>query len=370
MTDPQSDIHFMRLALEEAKKGIGRTSPNPCVGAVIVKDGTIVSRGYHEKAGTPHAEVHALAAAGPAAAGATLYVTLEPCCHTGKTPPCAHAVAAAGIRRVVVGMVDPNPLVDGGGNRYLADYGIEVESGVLEDECRTLNEPFIKRILTGTPLVLLKAGVSLDGRLSYTKGKSGWITGPESAQRVHMLRDSYDAILVGSGTVNIDDPSLTTRCSDKKGRDPVRVILDTHLSTSPEAKVYSSQSPAPALVFCSEKAAQLRGNLLRKNGVEIIRCGCDGSGRIMLSEVLSLLAEKGINSVLVEGGGTVHGAFLQEKLADKDMLFFGPLFAGSGGCSLTQELQITSREGRICLDQPCYTQLGDDLLVEWRIRYP
>ena len=210
-TRSQDDTRFMRLALREARKGLGRTSPNPCVGAVIVQEGTVVSRGYHKKAGTPHAEVHALRKAGARAIGATLYVTLEPCNHTGRTPPCSHAVAAAGIKRVVVGMEDPNPLVSGSGNTYLQNQGVEVISGILEKECRDLNLPFIKHISTGKPFVVMKAGMSLDGKLSYQEGQPGKMTGEKSLRRLHGLRNHLDAILIGRGTVVADNPSLTTR---------------------------------------------------------------------------------------------------------------------------------------------------------------
>lgn len=212
-----NDLRFMRLALREARKGLGRTSPNPCVGAVVVKNNSVISRGYHKKAGTPHAEIHALRKAGEQARGATIYVTLEPCNHTGRTPPCSQAVAAAGIKRVVVGMEDPNPLVSGSGKAFLQEQGIEVVSGVLEKQCRELNLPFIKHISSGMPFVVMKAGISLDGKISYQQGRPGWMTGESSARKVHGLRNSLDAILVGRGTIAIDNPSLTTRLPGKKG---------------------------------------------------------------------------------------------------------------------------------------------------------
>lgn len=214
------DLHFMKIALKEAKKGRWKTSPNPCVGAVITKKGKEISRGYHKKAGTPHAEVHALRSAGEAAAGATIYVTLEPCSHTGKTPPCCEAIVKAGIKRVVVGMTDPNPVVNGNGIRFLQKNGIEVISGVLESECRKINEPFIKHITSGFPLVVLKAGISLDGKITYQQGQPGWITGDKSLHTVHLLRDRYDAILIGSGTALIDNPSLTARLKGRRCHDP------------------------------------------------------------------------------------------------------------------------------------------------------
>ena len=206
-----ADIYFMRLALDEAKKGLGRTAPNPCVGAVIVKGDKVISRGYHKKAGAPHAEINALRKAGNKIKGATIYVTLEPCNHTGRTPPCSQAVAAAGIKRVVVGMKDPNPLVNGSGNTYLREHGLEVQSGVLEKECIEIDRPFIKHISTGMPFVVMKTGMSLDGKLTYQAGEPGQMTGEKSHRQLHSLRNTVDAILVGSGTVTADNPSLTTR---------------------------------------------------------------------------------------------------------------------------------------------------------------
>ena len=227
------DIKYMQLAVGLAKKGQGRTSPNPCVGAVIVRNGVVVGQGYHRRAGTPHAEINAIADAGESCAGATIYVTLEPCNHTGRTPPCSRAVLAAGLKRVIIGMADPNPVASGGAY-FLRAEGLEVELGVLEDECRGLNYPFLKHSTTRLPWVVMKAGMSLDGMISRRRGYGGAITGPESKQRVHELRNRLDAILIGISTALIDDPSLTTRLPDG-GRDPLRVILDRRLQLSPES---------------------------------------------------------------------------------------------------------------------------------------
>ena len=232
------DSNYMRMALWEAKKGVGKTSPNPSVGALVVKNGRIVGKGYHKKAGTPHAEIHALQDAGRKAEGATLYVTLEPCNHNGRTPPCTRAILKAGIAQVVIGMLDPNPQVAGGGAKYLAAKGLTVISGVLEQECREINLPFIKHSTTGLPWVILKAGMSIDGRIAALPGTKTMITGKQSLARVHALRNQVDAILVGIGTALADDPSLTTRLQ-KSGteRDPLRVILDTDLHLSLSAKM-------------------------------------------------------------------------------------------------------------------------------------
>ena len=219
MSDRRAE-HFMRLALKEARKGSGRTAPNPCVGAVIVKDDRVVASGYHRRAGTPHAEIHALHMAGDRAIGADLYVTLEPCNHHGRTGPCSHAVAAAGIKKVIVGMRDPNPLVNGSGIDYLRSRGLEVDCGVLEKQCRDINKAFLKYILTARPWVVMKAGLSLDGRLSYRPGRGGEITGPETFRKVHRLRDTIDAILVGIGTIQGRQPIPDHKASARTGQRP------------------------------------------------------------------------------------------------------------------------------------------------------
>ena len=265
------DVNFMRLALKEAKKGLGRTSPNPCVGAVIVQDDSLVGRGYHRKAGTLHAEVNAIADAGHAARGATMYVTLEPCNHTGRTPPCTKAVIDAGISRVVVGMSDPNPGVSGGGCAFLKSRGITVDIGILERECRAINRPFIKHCVTGLPWMVMKAGMSMDGRITRQRGSGGQITGEQSRLFTHRLRDTFDAILIGIETARIDDPSLTTRLPDGKGRDPLRIILDTSLNLDPQAKMLHQGSSAPTWIFCGPEASPEREQNLSRAEVVVHR---------------------------------------------------------------------------------------------------
>lgn len=368
--DPDSvDIGYMRIALAEARKGLGRTAPNPCVGAVIVKDGQVIAKGYHKKAGTPHAEVLALNRAGNEAEKATLYVTLEPCCHTGKTPPCSHAVVEAGINRVVIGMLDPNPLVDGGGIKYLRDHNVSVTAGILSSECISINRPFIQFITSGRPLVILKAGVSLDGRLNYESGKSGWITGPESAAKVHQLRDRCDAILVGSHTVRIDNPSLTTRMKDRVGRDSIRIILDSNLSTPLSAKVLNIESEAPTWIFCNKNIGTDKITMSEDRGLKVFPVGEDSNGYLDLAEVIEILGKKSVTSVLVEGGGIVHASFLRRQLVDQVCLFYAPLFAGNNGVSLATGLNIDDREHAIRLMNVRYTRLGDDIMVEGDVKY-
>jgi diaminohydroxyphosphoribosylaminopyrimidine deaminase / 5-amino-6-(5-phosphoribosylamino)uracil reductase len=364
----QADEKYMRLAINEAKKGLGRTSPNPCVGAVIVKDDRIIAKGYHKKAGTPHAEIHALRQATEAVAGATIYVTLEPCNHSGKTPPCSLAIIESGISRVVVGMKDPNPLVNGSGMTTLENYGISVTSGILTKECEAINAAFIKHITTGLPLVIMKAGVSLDGRLNYLQGCSGWITGRESVVEAHKLRDRVDAILVGSGTIKIDNPSLTTRLPGKSTKDPIRVILDSQLSTPLNSNVYSHGSKAPTWVFHSKDASQTRIDDFQSKGIRLFPLGKKNGG-LHLLELLTILGREGICSVMVEGGAKLHGALLSEKLFDCANLFYAPIFAGDRGISLIEGLHVLGRLDAPKLASVQYKRLGDDMMISGYITY-
>ena len=359
----------MRLALKEARRALGRTSPNPCVGAVIVKDDRVIAKGYHEKAGRPHAEVNALRNAGAEADGATVYVTLEPCNHTGRTPPCSQALVMAGVKRVVVGMEDPNPLVHGSGLAYLQGQRIEVLSGVLSEECREINRPFLKHITTSTPWVIMKAGISLDGRITYKKGTGGWITGLESLKKTHQLRDVSDAIMVGIGTIAIDDPSLTTRLAGRKGKDPVRIILDSNLRIPVSAKVLQLQSKASTWVFCGPEADLKKRDELVAIGATVRSVGRDSMGVLNLREVLAALGNEGITSVLVEGGARIHGSMLRNRLVDHVNLFYAPLFAGDNGISVVRGLSAEEKSGAIHLEKIRYKRFGDDLMVEGDVSY-
>ena len=359
----------MRMALKEARKGFGRTSPNPCVGAVVVKGDRVIAKGYHAKAGKPHAEINALRKAGKEADGATIYVTLEPCNHTGRTPPCSQALVAAGIKRVVVGMEDPNPLVHGGGLAFLIDQSIEVLTGVLTEECRELNRPFLKYITTSMPWVVMKAGISLDGRITYRKGTSGWITGPESLRKAHQLRDISDAIMVGIGTISIDDPSLTTRLANRKGRDPVRVVLDSSLRIPVSAKVLNLDSEASTWIFCGPEADVKRKEELSAIGAIVRSVERDSTGGLDVREVLAALGHEGITSVLVEGGAKIHGSMLRNRLVDHVNLFYAPIFAGDNGISLVQGLSVKNRGEAIHLEKIQCKRLGDDVMVEGDVSY-
>jgi len=352
----------MQLAIEQAKKGQGRTSPNPCVGAVIVRDGVVVGKGYHRRSGTPHAEINAIADAGNACAGSTIYVTLEPCNHTGRTPPCSRAVVAAGLKRVVIGMADPNP-VAGGGADFLRSQGVTVKLGVCEEACRRLNYPFFKHCLTKLPWVVMKAGMSLDGKISRKKGRGGAITCKVSKARVHELRNRLDAILIGIGTALIDDPSLTTRLP-VGGRDPLRVVLDSRLRLPADAKMLTRESTAPTWIFCGPRASGERQKVLEQAGAVIHRTATDGQGRLPVEEVLRVLGSADITSVLVEGGAAVHGAFLRAKLVDQVFLFMAPYCIGDGGTPLVTGYSLGIDETALELTGITTEILGRDILIQ------
>lgn len=321
------DRSYMKQALALAEKGRGWTSPNPMVGAVLVKDGRVVGRGYHQRAGGPHAEVNAIDHAGERARGTTLYVTLEPCNHFGRTPPCTHKILDAGIRRVVVAMADPNPGVRGGGNRYLQDNGIQVTTGICKKEARTLNETFIAWVTTGRPFVVVKCAATLDGRIATRTGDSRWVTGPASRQFVHRLRHAVDGIMVGVETVKKDDPSLTTRLEEAGGSDPTRIILDTHLSIPLTSKLLHQTSTAPTWVVCGSNAAADRQAALEATGTRVVTAPLK-AGRIDLSVLMQQLGEMGITSLLIEGGGMVIGSAFAADIVNKICFFYAPKILG------------------------------------------
>ena len=356
---------FMRLALREAKKGLGRTSPNPAVGAVVVSEqGEVVATGFHARAGGPHAEVVALTRAGEAARGATLYVTLEPCNHTGRTGPCTQAILAAGVRRVVIGMADPNPHVAGGGAAFLAGCGVEVEEGVLAEECAAINRPFVKHITTGRPWVLLKAGMSLDGKLAAASGHSAWITNEAARREVHRLRGRSDAILVGRSTAVADDPALT--CRLRRGRDPIRVVLDSRLQLPPTARMLCQDSTAPTWVLCTPQAPSAAEARLVEAGAEVFRLPADRDGRLDLAAVLDFLGQRQVTSLLVEGGGEVHTAFLRAGLADECALFIAPLLLGADGLAFWRGTGALRVEEGLRLTEVAFRRFGDNILVRGR----
>lgn len=353
---------FMRLALAEAQRGVGRTSPNPAVGAVVVKRGEVVGSGWHRRAGEPHAEVLALRAAGRRARGADIYTTLEPCNHHGRTPPCSDAILAAGIRRVLCGSADPNPLVNGKGVAKLRRAGVTVIEGLLRAEADALNRPFFKYVRTQLPWVTLKAAVSLDGQMAAVDGSARWVTGPLAREQGHRLRDSHDAVLVGAGTVEADDPRLTVRLGRGEGRNPVRVVLDTHLQLAPSRRVFRTRGVARTIVAATHASPAAIRRFV-SSGVEVWEVPAR-AGKVDLERLLQMLAADGLRSVLVEGGPRVHGAFLEAGLADALHLFIAPKLLGAAGHTWTGGLQIpgiaAAHGCRIDKVEP----LGDDLHLE------
>ena len=318
--------HYMSLALSLAAKGIGHTAPNPLVGAVVVKDGKVVGTGYHERFGMAHAEVNAIDDAGADASGATLYVTLEPCNHFGKTPPCTGKIIEAGLSTVVVAVRDPNPTASGGVEK-LEENGIEVIVGVHEDDAVLLNEAYFKFVKTGMPFVTLKCAATLDGYIATSTGDSKWITGERSRKFVHGLRHGNDAILVGSGTVREDDPTLTTRFSIPDKKDPIRIVLDTNLSVDMKAKIFNGDSDAGVILATGPDIDEEKKKAIESRDAVILELPLAGK-RIDIRQLLLELGKMNITSVLVEGGSRVAGSFLRSGHCDKVCLFYAPKFLG------------------------------------------
>ena len=359
-----TDSEYMQKALSLARKAKGFTSPNPCVGAVVVKDGIVVGQGYHRRAGGPHAEVEALDDAGPNAAGATLYVTLEPCNHFGKTPPCTHKIMGSKIKKVVVGCKDPNPFVGGGGIRCLQENGIEVVSGVLEEEAETLIEDFIWYVRNDKkPFVILKTASTLDGRTATRTGDSKWITGNASRAFVHQIRHETDAILIGSGTLHADNPSLTSRIEGVETKDPARIILDTHLTIEENALVLTQASKARTIIVTHAGAPAEKRALLEKKGVEIMDVGLR-DGRLDLQELMIKLGQMPFLSVLIEGGGTVAGAALRAGIVNKLLLFMAPrIMGGSDGKPMFEGRGPERIKDALELKKMSLTRFENDILV-------
>jgi diaminohydroxyphosphoribosylaminopyrimidine deaminase / 5-amino-6-(5-phosphoribosylamino)uracil reductase len=357
-----SEIHpkMMRKALALARRGLGKTAPNPAVGCVIVRDGLVVGSGWHKKAGTPHAEVHALNQAGELAAGADVYVTLEPCAHFGKTPPCARALVAARVARVFVAMVDPNPLVAGKGIAILREAGIEVQVGLLEGPARELNRPFIKWIATSRPFVVLKSALTLDGKSATANGDSRWITGDRSRREVHRLRGILDGIMVGVGTVLKDDPLLT--CRVPGGKDPVRIVVDSTLRIPLHAAVFNPHSAARTIVAtCSSDPARLAAVVSR--GGEILRCA-ELAGRVDLDDLFRQLGGLGMQSILLEGGSHLAGAALRAGFIDRCMIFLAPKLVGGAGMGLFAGEGVAMMGDALRLEEMTVKRIGADLLVQ------
>jgi diaminohydroxyphosphoribosylaminopyrimidine deaminase/5-amino-6-(5-phosphoribosylamino)uracil reductase len=357
-----AEERLMRLALRLARKGLGRTSPNPMVGAVLTQGGEVVGKGYHPRAGEEHAEIRAIRDAGDDTRGATLYVNLEPCNHHGRTGPCAKAIVEAGIRRVVIGMKDPNPLVNGKGIAALRRKGVEVVTGVLEQECRRLNEAFLCYIAEGRPFVTFKSAITLDGRVAARTGDSRWVTGEEARREGHRLRAIHDAIVVGVGTVLIDNPQLT--CRGVRGRDPLRVVVDSRLRTPPDAAVVAAAatSRAATLVVTTDRAPRKRERALVERGVEVARVSSDR--RVAVPDLLRELRRREVASVLLEGGPTLAGAFWRQGVVDRVVAFVAPkVVADPAALPMVAGGPVEAMAGATGLSDVKVRRVGDDLMI-------
>jgi diaminohydroxyphosphoribosylaminopyrimidine deaminase/5-amino-6-(5-phosphoribosylamino)uracil reductase len=357
----------MLRALELARRGLGRTSPNPAVGAVIVRDGEIVGEGFHPRAGEPHAEVFALRQAAEQATGADIYVTLEPCSHQGRTGPCADALVAAGVKRVFIGAIDPNPLVAGRGVKRLRDAGIEVEVGLCGVECRELITPFAWHIENKTPHCLYKAAMTFDGQLATRTGDSRWVSGAESRQLVHCLRDRVDAIMVGVETILADDPQLTTRLP-RGGRDPLRVVVDSCLRIPPESRIVQQESQAATLIATTRRAPSENFAKLEDAGCEVLVLPAN-DGRVSLPDLWRELGRRNIQSLLLEGGRTLAAAALNAGLINRLQVYIAPKLLGGAGLSgLFAGDGCRLMKDALPLDNLTVEKVGDDLLLTAEVK--
>ncbi len=346
----------MQRALDLAARGRGRTSPNPMVGCVVVRNGCTIGEGYHEKAGLPHAEVNALRSVGDAR-GATVYVSLEPCCHHGRTPPCVDLLIERRLARVVVAMEDPNPLVRGQGIRKLREAGIVVDVGMLEDDARRLNEFFVKFITTGRPFVIAKCAMSLDGKIATRQGDSRWVTAEAARRRVHQLRDAVDVIMVGSGTILSDDPSLTTRLEDRRGKDPIRLIVDDGSRLDTSRRVFRLDSEAPTWVAVPE------GHDF--SGADRTLHIAPGPFGLDLKALMSQLGREELTSVLIEGGGTTLAAAFEAGIVDKLMFFVAPKIVGGRDAPTPVEGDgVSEMSAALPLRDLRAEPIGEDILLE------
>ncbi len=357
MTKSENDAIFMRQALGLAEQGIGRTSPNPMVGSLVVRDGVVLGRGHYGEYGGRHAEPQALEEAGDRGRGAELYVTLEPCCHQGSTPPCTDAIIASGIVRVHVAMADPDRRVSGKGIERLRAAGVAVETGLLEAEARELNAAYIHHRTTGRPFVLLKLAQTLDGRIATRNGQSQWITGEVARKRVHLMRSRADAVLVGIDTVLADDPRLTVRHVD--GRQPRRIVLDSRARTPLNARVLNGDAPATVCVTQAAPADRIDG--LKGAGAEVLVME-GGDGSVPVDPLKSALGRSGVVTLMVEGGSRVAASFLREKAVDRIACFVAPRILGAGVPSIA-DLQLDELSKAIDLNDPQMERLGGDFLI-------
>lgn len=352
---------YMRRAIQLAKRGIGFVNPNPLVGAVIVKNDRIIGEGWHAKCGDLHAERNALKNCTECPAGATMYVTLEPCCHHGRQPPCTEAILASGIHCVYIGSRDPNPLVAGKGTAQLQENGIAVVSDFLKTECDALNPIFFRYITTKMPYTILKYAMTADGKIACASGASQWVTGKMARAHVHLTRKRVAAICVGIGTVLADDPMLNCRCENPS--QPVRVVLDTHLRIPLTSRLVQTAKDIPVIVFTHQPDPEKR-SALETAGVTVSEAPLDGA-HVSIRECLAALGQRGLDSVLIEGGASIHAAALHAGCADLIQVYLAPKLFGGDGLSPIGGMDITTPAEAVLLSPPKITRLGDDLLLEY-----
>ncbi|MGZ3594337.1 MAG: bifunctional diaminohydroxyphosphoribosylaminopyrimidine deaminase/5-amino-6-(5-phosphoribosylamino)uracil reductase RibD [Syntrophales bacterium] len=359
-----TDEFYMKRALSLARRAEAWVTPNPMVGAVIVKKGRIIGEGYHQKFGGNHAEINAINDVGEPIKGATIYINLEPCTHYGKTPPCIERVIAAKPARVVIGTPDANPVVAGKGIEALKRHGIKTTVGVLEESCRELNEKFFKFMRTGIPFVTLKFAQSIDGRIATASGHSRWISSEQSLKFAHALRSHHDAVLVGFGTLSKDDPELTVRLV--RGRNPLRIVADSHLRMSLEARILKDQDKAKTMVVTTNNADRKKRVLLTDLGIEVVTVDTDEHRRVDLMRLLMELGKRNISSVLVEGGAAIITSILAEQLPDRVVIIIAPKIVGKG-LDAIGDLGIKSISESLILTYRKIRRLGDDLIIDGRI---
>lgn len=359
-----TDQEYMLRAIQLAKKGEGWTNPNPMVGAVIVKDGRIIGEGYHKKYGELHAERNAIASLTESAEGAVIYVTLEPCCHHGKTPPCTEAIIEQKIRKVVIGSRDPNPKVAGKGVQILRDHGVEVETGLLEEECLSLNEIFFHYITTKMPYVAMKYAMTLDGKIASFSGDSKWVTGEKAREHTHFLRKKYRGILVGIGTVLADDPMLN--CRIENGVDPVRIVCDSHLQIPLECQLVKTAKDIETIVCYAEENEE-KQKALMEAGVQLIKAEKDG--QVDLEKLMMELGSMEIDSVLVEGGGAIHGSFLTSDLVQKVYCYIAPkMIGGKDALSPVLGKGIEKMSDAVEITDVTVQNFGGDICVSGHVK--
>ena len=365
ITDMEQDRQYMKMALELAQKGMGFTAPNPMVGAVIVKNGRIIGQGYHRKYGELHAEREALAVCTEEPKGASIYVTLEPCCHYGKQPPCVNAILEAGIRRVIIGSSDPNPLVAGKGIRILKDHGIEVTENILKEECDKLNEAFFYYIQNKKPYVVMKYAMTMDGKIAAYTGESKWVTGEAARIHVQEQRLKYTGIMVGVGTVLADDPMLT--CRLENSRNPVRIICDSHLRTPLTSKIVRTAETIPTILASSSKDQQKIKNY-EELGCQVLYVP-EKNGHIDLNRLMELLGAAKIDSILLEGGGSLNWSALESGIVQKVQTYIAPkLFGGEEAKTPVEGKGFPDPASAVLLKNSEIIRLGDDFLIESEVK--